>query len=92
VQRKINMSEKRTGSDANISEEITICAGRAGAAALNTARKIGTETSELSKQAYEQGARGAHYVSRNAEAQPHAALAIVGAVGFLLGYLVGRTS
>ena len=86
------MSEKRTESDANISEEITSAAGRAGAGVHSTARKIGTGTSELGEQAHEQGACGVRYVSRNVEAQPLAALAIVGAVGFLLGYLVGRTS
>jgi hypothetical protein len=75
------MSEKRTGSDVNISEEITSAAGRAGAAVHNTARKIGTETSELGEQAHERAARGARYVSRSVEAQPLAALAIIGAVG-----------
>lgn len=86
------MSEKRTEAYANTAGEIKSAAGRAGAAIQDTASKIGAETSELREQVYEQGARGGRYVSRNVEAQPLAALAIVGAVGFLLGFLVGRLS
>ena len=86
------MSEKSTESDANTAGEIKSAAGSAGAAIHETARKIGAETCELGEQVYEQGARGARYVSRNVEAQPFAALAIVGAVGFLLGFFVGRNA
>jgi ElaB/YqjD/DUF883 family membrane-anchored ribosome-binding protein len=86
------MSDKNTESNDGPIGDIKSAAERAGTAIHNAARKIGDETSELGEQVYEQGARGAHYVSRNVEAQPLAALAIVGAVGFLLGYLVGRTS
>ena len=86
------MSEKRTEGHADTAGEIKSAAQRAGAAIQDTASKIGAETSELGEQVYEQGARGARYVSRNVEAQPLAALAIVGAVGFLLGFLAGRLS
>ena len=84
------MGENPTEGDPNIAGEIKSAVGRAGAALHDTARKIGAETSELGEQLYEQGARGARYVSRNVEAQPLAALAIAGAVIFLLGFLVGR--
>ena len=86
------MSEKHTESNDGTIGDIKSAAERAGSAIHDTARKIGAETSEIGEQVYEQGARGARYVSRNVEAQPIAALVIVGAVGFLLGYLVGRTS
>jgi len=84
------MSDKITESVANTAGEIKSAAGRAGAAIHDTARTIGAETCELGEHVYEQGARGARYVSRNFEAQPLAALAIVGAVGFLLGFFMGR--
>jgi ElaB/YqjD/DUF883 family membrane-anchored ribosome-binding protein len=86
------MSEKRTEGYTDIVGEIQSAAGRAGTAIHDTASKIGAETSELGEQVYEQGARGARYVSRNVEAQPLAALAIGVAVGFLLGFLAGRLS
>ena len=84
------MREKSTESDANAAGEIKSAAGRAGAAIHDTACKMGAETCELGEQVYEQAARGARYVSQNFEAQPLAALAIVGAVGFLLGFFLGR--
>jgi ElaB/YqjD/DUF883 family membrane-anchored ribosome-binding protein len=86
------MGEKHPERYANTVGEIKSAAGRAGTAMQDTARKIGAETSELGEQVYEQGARGARYVSRNVKAQPLAALAIVGAVGIVLGVLIGRLS
>jgi ElaB/YqjD/DUF883 family membrane-anchored ribosome-binding protein len=85
------MSEEHHSEDhANTADEIKSAARRAGAAIQGTASKIGAETAELGEQVYEQGARGARYVSKNVEAQPLAALAIVGAIGFVLGFLAGR--
>jgi len=86
------MSEERTEGHANAAGEFKSAARRTGAAIQDAASRIGAETSELGEQVYEQGARGARYVSRNVEAQPLAALAIVGAIGFLLGFVVGRLS
>jgi ElaB/YqjD/DUF883 family membrane-anchored ribosome-binding protein len=65
---------------------------QAGTGMHDTARRIGGEAAEMGERVYEQGARGARYVGRHVEAQPLASLAIVGAVGFLLGFLVGQRS
>jgi len=61
------MSEKHTESDASTTGDIKSAAERAGAAIHDTARKIGARTSELGEQVYEQGARGARYVSRTSK-------------------------
>ena len=84
------MSDEHTKGHANTTGEFKSAAQRAGATIQDTASKIGAETAELGEQVYEQGARGARYVSKNVEAEPLAALAIVGAIGFVLGFLVGR--
>ena len=85
------MSEEHHSEDhANTVDEMKSAARRAGAAIQDTASKIGAETAELGEQVYEQGARGARYVSKNVEAQPLTALPIVGAIGFVLGLLAGR--
>jgi len=72
------MSDEHTKGHANTTGEFKSAAQRAGATIQDTASKIGAETAELGEQVYEQGARGARYVSKNVEAQPLAALAIVG--------------
>jgi ElaB/YqjD/DUF883 family membrane-anchored ribosome-binding protein len=86
------MSEERSQGQANPRGEIKSAAQRAGATMQDTANKLATETSELGEQVYEQAARGTRYVSNNIEAQPLAAMAIVGAIGFVLGFFVGRRS
>ena len=86
------MSEQHTDTDAAAGAETRPAAERAGAALYDTVRNLGSETTELGGQIYEQGVRSAHAVSRTAGSQPLSAVAIAGAIGLLLGFLLGRTA
>jgi len=86
------MSEQHTERDASAAGDTVPAAERAAAAICDTAYRIGAGTSELGSQIYEQGVRSARNVSRSVEAQPLVAVAIAGALGFLLGYFLGRTA
>lgn len=86
------MSQNRADDVSYVASELKSAAAQAGAAIHGTARRIGAETSDLGEQAYQQGARGAKYVTRNVEAQPLVALALAASIGFLVGLFVRRES
>lgn len=86
------MNEQHTESGAGAGGKTKPAAERAGAAISDTAHRICAGTTELGGQIYEQGVRSARNVSRNVEAQPLAAVVIAGALGILLGFLLGRTA
>ena len=82
--------EKIRKIDAPTRGELKSAADRAGVAIQHMAHKIGDELSELGDQAQERGVRGTRYVRRKVKLQPLAAMAVIGAVGLLLGILLGR--
>lgn len=65
-------------------------AGRAGQEASRLATSAQEGISRAGRQAYRQGAQAGSYVGERVRSDPLIALAVVGALGFALGLLVGR--
>lgn len=72
------------------SDAVRSAAGTAGQEAARLASTAQDSISRAGREAYRQGAQASQYVDGAVRNDPLIALAVVGALGFALGLLVGR--
>ena len=77
------IGEDKTGSDK--------APASVGATIQDAAGKVGAQASEMGGQVYRQTAEAGRYVGRQVEEQPMVAVMVAGAVGVLIGLLLGRS-
>jgi uncharacterized protein YjbJ (UPF0337 family) len=87
-----NAFGKAKDAAGDMADDAQDSAASLGAAMQDKVRKFGAQASEVGGRVYHQTADASRYATQQIKEQPLAAALIVGALGGILGFLLGRAS